>query len=88
MIPEKLPVDLREAIKNKSIDFKQLDERLTALKNNSDLKPADIQKGDLLIVKCDTHSSRTLFTTPIAKSNLRDYFNMTNNRAVFRLDTI
>ena len=46
----------------------------------------EIGIGDMIIAKCEGHSTRTLFGTPIAKTNITDFFGMTDKKPFFVLD--
>ena len=83
-VPEKIPYSIGEMIRNNSIKKEEFDNRIKDLKTNGEV--SSIQKGDYVIVRCDDHSSRTLFCTPIAKATLSDFTYFANKRPFFVLD--
>jgi hypothetical protein len=78
---DKLSYDLGEKIRNGNLSQEAFEERIKLLEGSK----SHVKKGDLVIMRCDDHTSRTLFCKPIAKTTNSDFFYFTKNQPFFRL---
>jgi len=84
-ILEKLPDGISDKIRNNTISGNEFTEMINNHKTQAS-NISEVQKGDYVIVRVDDVSNRTLFCTPVAKSNMTEFFYSTKKNPFFTLN--
>ena len=83
-IVEKIPQKIQESIRNKVINRVQLDEEISKIRDHTNVQ--QVTKGDYIVVRVDNFTNKTLFCTPIAKTNISDFSYISKKSPYFNLE--
>ena len=83
-IAEKVPVELYEKIRSKQIKKSEFDNLID--KELISEKSQSIEKGDYILVRVDNVTNKTLLCTPVAHTNMNEFFYSTQKKPFFTLE--